>query len=162
MVRFYLFLVLIGCAVAGGAYGLWYEFGPESAPADLAMMRQYRMSQLTDAQLKAMVAAARRKRAIAIADDREMRERFWKEYGERLKAWETASAQCETDEIFKLRNEDLCNRPLGPGLAGMSMLDPDGRVESEEQYIEWEIMFRCTMAPLTIREARRAGCLPPK
>jgi hypothetical protein len=109
-------LFVSGCAaLAGLVYVLWYKLGPESAPPDYAMMKKYVMSQLTDEQLKSMVAAAREKRANAIADDWSMRENFWKEYGKRVEAWKVASAQCATDEIFKLRNADLCSGPPWPG-----------------------------------------------
>lgn len=152
-----------GCAaLVGLLYVLWYRFGPESAAPDYQTMKKYVMSRLTDEQLKEMVEAARKNRANAIADDQEMRKNFWKDYGDRVRAWEVDSAKCKTDEIFKLRNADLCSGPPGAGLAGMAMAPPDGRVESEEQYIEWEIMFRCELVAPTIREARRNGCLPPE
>ncbi|WP_395021485.1 hypothetical protein [Dongia sp.] len=35
-------------------------------------------------------------------------------------------------------------------------------VVSEQQSFDWHLMGSCLIAPLTIREARRIGCLPPE
>ncbi len=35
-------------------------------------------------------------------------------------------------------------------------------VVSMQQRVEWHVMGSCIIAPLTIREARRIGCLPPE
>src|SRR4051812_13262508 len=101
-----------GCAALMGLlYALWYQLGPEAAKPDLAEMREYRLSKLTDEQLRADIAQARKIFATMSESERERAENSAKEYEERYHAWEIASAPCKTDQAFKFRNEELCNGP---------------------------------------------------
>jgi len=150
-----------GCAaVIGLLYALWYQLGPESAKPDLAEMRKYRLSKLTDDDLKLIVQKAKKDAAGAVLREREMRTKAWEEHEAQVRAWETASAQCN-EPAFKLRNEELC---AGPPSAGMGMLwgQPMMEVPSEAEYIERYIMESCMLFATTVREARKLNCLPPK
>jgi len=162
-------LFIAGCAALIGAlYGLGYQFGPEGAKPDYNTMRKYRLSTLTEDQLRALIVHARKQRAAALAQESESAEKARenskkedKDFDERYRAWEIESAQCHSDEVFKLKHEDLCNNPPGRSHTGWRMSLSGSDVASEEQYIEWEIMFWCDLAN-TVRDARRYGCLPPK
>jgi len=49
--------------------------------------------------------------------------------------------------------------------AGGKVTDALGQVTdlmSEQERFDWHVMGSCLMTRLTIREARRIGCLPPK
>jgi hypothetical protein len=160
---------IVGCAaVMGAAYGLWYEFGPEGAKPDRYAMRKYRLSSLTEDNLRELIAEARKDRAAALAQESEGIVKGWavskqeeEDYEERYRAWQTETAQCHSDEVFKLKHEDLCNSPPASPHRSQGLTLGGSSVASEEQYIEWEIMFYCDLAQ-TVREARRYGCLPPK
>jgi hypothetical protein len=160
-------LSVVCCGILGGTvYGLWYKFGPEGASPDYATMRKYRLSTLSDDKLRTLIAGARKKYAGALAQERESAKKSEQEYAERnrgyderYRAWEVATAQCHSDEVFRMKNEELCNNPPHFAMPRMSL--NASRVASEEQYIEWEIMFWCDLSE-TVRQARENGCLPPK
>jgi hypothetical protein len=156
--------ILFGAACVGGLvalYGLWYLLSPESERPEYTAMRRYRMSSLSDTDLREIVAKARRDRQAYLAQ----KQAAAKEASEQaLKEWEArekVEAQCRGDPVFRLRNEDLCNGPrLGVGyIPGPAV--PEVPTPSEDQLVEEYIMGPCLIAA-TVREARKAGCLAPR
>lgn len=157
-----LMFLLSGCAaLVGVLYGLWYLFGPETAEPDMATMRAYRLSRLTDAELNADIAQAKELYAKGKAAERERAEASRKEYDERYRAWKIASAPCKTNQAFKFRNEELCDGPPSHDHGVGFITGPVVPEESEADFIEHFIMMPCEFS-MTVREARRNGCLPPK
>lgn len=148
-----------GCVVGlAMLYGLWYQFGPESAKPKYDAMRRYRLSTLSDADLKEIVEKASKAKAEYLArmqaaakeaDEREKQER---------EAREKIRAQCDSDPVFKLRNENLCHPHVGFNIPGPV---PDEPTPSEDEFVEGYVMGRC-LDVATVREARKIGCLAPQ
>ena len=153
-------LFSVACVVGlATLYGLRYQFGPESAKPKYDAMRRYRLSTLSDADLKEIVEKAskakeeylaRMQAAAKEADEREKEER---------EAREKTRAQCDSDPIFKLRNENLCRTSGGFFIPGPVV--PDQPTPSEDEFVEGYIMGRC-LDVATVREARKIGCLAPR
>jgi len=152
-------------------YAAWYLFGPEAAQPDMKMMRMYRLSQLSDADLHSAVAEARKRRVGELQRRREGLQAYLQDAEERSDArekehaeWILAREGCDDDPVFKLRNEDLCNRPQPGG--GMLRLGPAteeslfGPLPTEDEFIDGVILGACAYVE-TVREARKQGCLAP-
>lgn len=154
-------LFFTGCAVAVALlYGAYYRFGPESAAPSQTAMRQYRLSQLSDADLKEIVEKARKDRARRVAQMQAAAKEADARQREEYAAREKILAQCDSDPVFKLRNENLC-RPAGGGFIMPGPVVPYEPAPSEEELIEGYIMGPCSYVE-TVREARKQGCLLPK
>lgn len=122
-------------------------------------MRRYRLSTLSDADLKEIVEKAstareedlaQKQAAAKEADEHEQQERE-----ARLKI----RSQCDSDPVFKLRNENLCRTPGGFVIPGPVV--PNAPTPSQDEFVEGYIMGQC-LDVATVREARRIGCLAPQ
>ena len=130
-----------------GLVALWVEIR-DRQPPNLAVMRQYRISKLTDDQIREMHAVAESEFAKvqqeAVADG----ETFWRRYSEEC-------AKTQDDVAYRVRHPDECRLPI----TWQSIGKPLER-RTVEQIFEGKILGICNLV-FTVRDAKRYDCLPP-
>lgn len=135
--------ILAGLA-AGAALLLTFvylEVDQEHKPPDYEAMRKYRVSRLTDEQLRDMHAAAERQHSNLLAEAQGQEQAAWARISEQV-------AQCK-DPAYRARNN----------CSGTASYIPED-VPGVEAIFESKIVGSCEYVQ-TVRDARKRGCLPP-
>ena len=117
-----------------------------SPGADYHAMRAFVVSRLSDEDLRRLDAQARAKYAAEYAAALEQ-DRAW------MRQRSEDRARCD-DVAFRTRSPAACTMSFG------EMMPFDPIISSVAMRVEMEIMGVCGFGPLTVREARRLGCLP--
>jgi len=118
---------------------------------DWQEMRSFRISKMTDQQIRDLRAKAETQYQQDVEDQKEMATRFWKE-------WSALQLKC-TDVVFQSRNKAECEQPLPLDSATMGQL-PSYHQTAEEMF-ETSVMGPCDVAE-TVSRAREWGCLPKR
>ena len=118
----------------------------DSPRADYHAMRAFVVSRLSDEDLRRIDAQARAKYASEYAAALE-------EHRASLLQKSEDRARCD-DVAFRTRSPAACTMSFG------EMMPFDPIISSVAMRVEMQIMGVCGFGPLTVREARRLGCLP--
>lgn len=138
-------VLVLGCAAAALAPIIQESY----EKPDLAKMRAYRMSVLTDAEVlelhaRAVADSAKQKQW---ADEQD--EAFWADRNR-------AITGCESNPAIKLRDPNHCSPPIPIGMMSGSN---QALVEPADALFEEYVMGICSMVK-SVREARHYRCLP--
>ncbi len=140
-------IVAFGMLAAGvvAVIGLGVLAG-NSPRADYQAMRSFIVSRLSDEDLRRFDAQAREKYAAEYAVALE-------EHRASVQQQSKDRARCD-DVAFRTRSPTACTISFG------EMMPFDPIISSVAMRVEMQIMGACGLGPLTVREARRLGCLP--
>jgi hypothetical protein len=146
----YLRIVVTGIVIAviGVAALLVITEVKDRQPSDLAAMRLYRISQLTDDEIRKMRADAEVEFKKIRQEAAEEGNEFWRKYSQEC-------AKTQSDVAYRVRHPEECHLPLtwqgiGKPLNEMSV----------EQIFQANILGICNFA-FTVRDARKSHCIPP-
>jgi hypothetical protein len=136
--------VLLAVACALPFIVQWYG---DSAPPDVSAMRAYRLSQLSDPQIRDLHRSAREEHDRLQREAKERAAEFWKKHSEEC-------SKASADVAYRARNPEACALPLG----WLYIDEPlDGR--SVEEIFENNILGVCNLV-WTRRDAKKYECLP--
>jgi hypothetical protein len=139
--------VAFGLVAAGVVAVIGFIVLAANSPrADYHAMRTFVVSRLSDEDLRRFDAQARAKYAAEYAAALEQ-DRAW------MRQRSEDRARCD-DVAFRTRSPAACTMSFG------EMMPFDPIIASVAMRVEMQIMGVCGFGPLTVREARRLGCLP--
>ncbi|MGL3210742.1 hypothetical protein [Bradyrhizobium sp. BR 1433] len=114
---------------------------------ELSAMRAYRVSLMSDEQIRQLRADAVTEEANLKRSDKVMRDKAWQEIGQRQQ-------RCN-DLVYRMRNANECSRGIPLGL----MYDAAGLTPSVDQVFEEALLGVCRFVR-TKQDARINKCLP--
>jgi hypothetical protein len=135
---------LLTAAISTAASAEWWR--GDSALPEVSAMRAYRISQLSDEEIRELHRLARETHAFLRREAKERADEFWKKYREEC-------GKALDDPAYRVRNPLACNAPLG------NLDEPLDR-RPVEVIFDHNILGICNFI-WTTRDAKKSGCLPP-
>jgi hypothetical protein len=123
-------------------------------PPDRSEMRAHIVATLSDTEIRALYAEAKKQQEAVVANEKKRTEEFLESRAENAAV---NGERCK-DIAFRTKNPNVCDPPIPPLMLLRNGEPPTG-YESVETIFERNLLGLCNFVR-TVREAKKKGCLP--